>query len=409
MKRRNRMTNGMKFSLVGLASVALGAGTASRGFCGEIREVRAPLFKDLGRHHHKVTTRYQLAQRYFDQGLTLCYGFNHAEAIRSFGAAAKIDPDCAMAYWGIACAYGPNINMPMEESAVPKAWEALQKARALRDKVSAQERDYIDALAKRYRQEAVKERGPLDQAYADAMREVAQKYPDDLDAQTLFAEALMDTAPWNYWTKEKQLKPAAKEAVAVIENILSRVRSHPGADHLYIHLIEAGPRPKLAEPSADRLGKLAPGCGHLVHMPSHIYVRVGRYHDGVVVNERAIKADETYIAQCKAQGVYPNGYYPHNIHLLWYAMDLDGRSKAAIQAAKKVADYTLDLRCGAIEGSRLRYLHLLALARFGHWEDILTAPSPGAEYPFDRAMWHYARGLAFAAGGKPAEAEGEFA
>jgi tetratricopeptide (TPR) repeat protein len=367
----------------------------------------APLFNNLGRHHHPVTTKSKLAQRYFDQGLTLLYGFNHNEAIRSFEGAAIADPDCAMAWWGVAYAYGPNINVPMDAQAVPKAWEALQKAIALRDEASPKEQAYINALTTRYAKTPPEDRAPLDQAYADAMRQVAKDYPEDLNAQTLFAEALMDTSPWNYWLPDKTPKPNAKEAIEVIESVLRRVRSHPGADHLYIHLVEAGPNPEKGVKSADRLGKLAPGAGHLVHMPSHIYVRVGRYHDATKVNEMASLADESYLAQCKQQGMYPGGYYPHNVHFLWFATGLEGRSKDSIEAAKKVSAYTTELRCGAVEGPRQRYLHLLAFARFGKWAEILAAADPGPSYPYDRAMWHYARGLALAATGKAVEAESE--
>jgi tetratricopeptide (TPR) repeat protein len=368
-----------------------------------------PQFKGLGRHHHPITTRWELAQRYFDQGLTLCFNFNHAEAIRSFEAAATADPNCAMAWWGVAFAYGPNINAPMDAAAVPKAWEALQKAIALKPQASAKERDYIDALAKRYAKEPVKDRSALDAAFADAMRALAKKYPNDLDAQTLFAESLMDTSPWNYWQKDHTPKPAAKEALAVIESVLARVPSHSGADHLYIHLVEAGPHPGKGEPSADRIGELTPKAGHLVHMASHIYVRVGRYHDASTVNERASSVDEGYMKKAKPAGTYPGGYYPHNVHFLWYATDLEGRSKDSIAAAKKVSEYTIDLRCGAIEGPRQRYLPLLACARFGKWDAILEHRMPSEEFPFDRAMTHYARGLAFVAKTNVGEAQKEFA
>jgi len=366
-----------------------------------------PRFDGLGRHHHPVTTRWELAQRYFDQGLTLCYNFNHAEAIRSFEAAATVDPDCAMAWWGIAFAYGPNINAPMDDAAVPKAWAALHKAIQLKEKASAKERDYIDALAKRYAQAPVKDRAALDQAFADAMRALAKKYPEDLDAQTLLAEALMDTSPWNYWQEDLTPKPPAKEALAVIESVLARVPSHSGADHLYIHLVEAGPHPEKGVPSADRIGKLTPKAGHLVHMASHIYVRVGRYHDASSVNERASAVDEGYLKKVKPTGTYPGGYYPHNLHFLWYATGLEERSKDSIAAAKKVSHYTLDLRCGAIEGPRQRYLPLLAYARFGRWRDILDEKMPAEEFPFDRAMAHYTRGLAFAALEQASNAVGE--
>jgi tetratricopeptide (TPR) repeat protein len=366
----------------------------------------APRFNGLGRHHHPVTTRLELAQRYFDHGLTLCYNFNHAEAIRSFEAAAQIDPDCAMAYWGVAFASGPNINAPMDTNAVPRAWQAVQKAIGLKPRASEQERDYIDALAKRYSKDVMADRSSLDKAFAAAMREVARKYPTDRDVQTLYAEAVMDTSPWNYWQPDLTPKPEAKEAMEVIESVLKQ-GPHSGADHLYIHLTEAGPHPEKAVPSADRIGKLTPKAGHLVHMASHCYVRVGRYHDAVVVNERASQADEDYIKIAKPNGMYPGGYYPHNVFFLWYANDLEGRSKAGIAAAQKLSQYTMALMCGAIEGPRQRYAPLLAYARFGRWEDILKQSAPAEQYLFDQAMAHYARGLALAATGDPDHAEKE--
>ncbi|HEY0548333.1 MAG TPA: hypothetical protein VGF13_01955, partial [Verrucomicrobiae bacterium] len=340
----------------------------------------------------------------------LCFNFNHAEAIRSFEAAAMVDTNCAMAWWGVAFAHGPNINAPMFDDAVPKAWDALQKAIALKSKAGVQERDYIDALAKRYVKEPLTNRASLDVAFADAMRILARKYPNDLDAQTLFAESLMDTSPWHYWEADLTPKPPAKEALAVIESVLARVPSHSGADHLYIHLVEAGPNPEKGVPSADRIGKLTPKAGHLVHMASHIYVRVGRYHDASTVNERASQVDEGYLKKVKpAPGMYPGGYYPHNLHFLWYATDLEGRSEDSIAAAKKISEYTLDLRCGAMEGPRQRYLPLLACSRFGKWGEILSSPLPAAEFPFDRAMAHYARGIALAAQGEVQGAQEELA
>jgi len=396
-------------TLAGLVAILLVGAGALPVAAREADHSLAPMFKGLGRHHHKITTRYELAQRYFDQGLTLCFNFNHAEAIRSFEAAAAIDPDCAMAWWGVAFACGPNINAPMFDEAVPKAWDALQRAIAAKGKASQAEQDYIEVLAKRYAKEPPKDRSPLDLAYADAMRGLAKKYPDDLDTHTLFAEALMDTSPWNYWQPDLAPKPAAKEALAAIEGVLSRVKAHSGADHLYIHLVEAGPHPDRGVPSADRIGRLTPKAGHLVHMASHIYVRVGRFRDAVKVNERASGVDESYIKAEKPAGMYPGGYYTHNVHFLWYANDILGRSKDSIAAAKKVAQYTLDLRCGAIEGPRQRYLPLLAYARFGRWDDILNEPEPARDYPFDRTMWHYARALALAGQKKSEDANREYA
>jgi hypothetical protein len=369
----------------------------------------APLLEGLGHHHHPVTTRSKLGQRFFDQGWILLYNFNYAEAIRAFEALAALDPECAMAHWGIAFAHGPHVNAPMEDSAVPKAWAALQKAIALKPRASAREQEYIDALARRYQPTPTTNRAALDEAFADAMRLLVQRHPTDLDAQVLFAEALMDMSPWNYWQEDKTMKPTAKEALEAIEFVLKRARRHPGANHLHIHLVEAGPNPEQAERSADSLAKFAPAAGHLVHMPSHIYVRVGRYHDASTANELASKADEIYLAQCRQQGMYPGGYYPHNLHFLWYALGLEGRSANSIAAARKLSAYALDLRCGAIEGPRQRYLPQLAWARFGRWDDILREPAPATNYPYDRAMAHYARALARCAQGSADEAEQEYA
>jgi len=394
----------MKTHLV--LSLAIGLG-------GTVAPVNAaeslpPIFKNLGRHHHEVTTKYQMAQRYFDQGLTLCFNFNHAEAVRSFEAAAQIDPECAMAWWGVAYAHGPNINMPMMPPSVPKAWAALRNALKHKAKASPAEQAYIEALSLRYQPEATGDRSELDKAYAAAMRSVVQRYPEDLDAQVLLAEALMDIQPWDYWTKELTPKPYGGEALRWVEAVLAKSpKGHPGADHLIIHLTESGPNPHQGVPSADRLVSYAPAAGHLVHMPSHIYVRVGRFHDASEVNEAAVEADEKYLRATKATGPYAGGYYPHNLHLLWYATDVEGRSRDSIKTAQKVAGYALDLRCGALEGPRLRYLPLLSWARFGRWNEILRAAQPAAEYSFDLAMWHYARGLAFAATGKGFEASSE--
>lgn len=368
----------------------------------------APLFKGLGRHHWQITTKYELVQRYFDQGLTLLYNFNHAEAIRSFEAAAQLDPDCAMAHWGVAYAHGPNINAPMFPEAVKPAWDAVQRALAFKSKAGAKEQALIDALAKRYAEKPPEDRAPLDLAYAEAMRDVAKRFADDNEVQVFFAEAMMDTAPWNYWTPEQQLKPAAKEAVEAIERVLGRVKAHPGADHLYIHLVEAGPTPEKGVPSAERLAKLTPSAGHLVHMPSHIFLRVGRYHDASEWNDDAMDEDESYIRRVKPTGLYPGGYYPHNVHFYWYSTMMEGRGRDSLKAAQKLAKYTTDLRCGAVEGPRQRYTPVLTQTRLGWWNDVLHTALPGEELPFDRAMTHFARGVAFAAQGKSADAEAEF-
>ena len=361
-----------------------------------------PLFDGLGNYHHPVTTRSKLAQRYFDQGLILLFAFNHKEAIRSFQSAAKIDPDCAMAWWGAAYANGPHVNKPMDKADTARAWEALQLALAAKAKAAPREQAYIMALTKRYQAEHVEDRSPLDKAFAAAMRDLVKEYPDDLDAQTFFAESLMDTMPWDYWLKDRSPKTETEEAFAALKLVIARNPNHPGANHFYIHAVEAGPNPQWGLPSAERLGGFAPSAGHLVHMPAHIYARVGQFHDATLANERAAKADRKFIEHCVAQGFYPGAYYPHNLHFLWQSLLFEGRSKEAMKAAVKVADYAFENYCGpkkALEGPRQRHLPQLTAVRFGWWDQVLVTPKPSATNDFlvDRAMWHYCRGVAFAA------------
>ena len=361
-----------------------------------------PLFDDLGNLHHPVTTSSGRAQRYFDQGLILLYGFNHPEAIRSFRSAATVDPQCAMAFWGVAYALGPHVNRPMTAEDNTGAWAALQQAVALKAAVSPREQAYITALERRYQPGFVEDRSALDRAFADAMRELVRDYPDDLDARTLFAEALMDTMPWDYWAKDRSPKPETEEAFAALRYVIARQPDHPGANHFYIHAVEAGPHPELGLPAADRLRAFAPGAGHLVHMPSHIYIRVGQYAEAILANERAVKADRDYIRSCRAQGFYPGVYYPHNLHFLWWAQVFDGRSEAALRTARRVAEYASDNYCGpskALEAPRLRHLPWLTLVRFGQWDTMLAVAPPAAEKDFlvDRALWHFTRGLALVA------------
>ena len=374
----------------------------------------APLFDGLGAHHHPITTSSKPAQRYFDQGLALCYAFNHAEAIRSFRGALKHDPECAMAYWGIAYASGPHVNKPMNRDDNTRAWDALQKALALKSTVGAKEGAYIDAMAKRYQAEFTEDRSALDKAYAAAMRDVTKQFPDDLDAHAIFSEALMDTMPWDYWLKDRSPKPETEEAFVALRYVINRNPDHPGANHFFIHAVEAGPHPEQGIPSADRLTGYAPSAGHLVHMPAHIYMRVGQYQDAEIANRSAVKADRAYIRHCAAQGFYPGAYYPHNEHFLWYATLFQGRSADALAAAKKTATVALENYCGpkkAVEGPRLRHLPWLTLARFGRWEEVLKIPQPSATNDFliDRAMWHFSRGLAFAAKKQAEQAASEYA
>jgi tetratricopeptide (TPR) repeat protein len=370
----------------------------------------APLLGNLGDHTHPITTNSELAQQYFDEGLILTFGFNHAEAIRSYRDAIKLDPNCAMCYWGIAYALGPNINAVMEPAAVPEAWAALQQALALAPNASEAEQAYIEALATRYSEDPNADRAALDKAYAEAMRELSQTYPDDLDAASLFAEALMDLTPWNYWTKEGEATEYTGEIVSTLEGVLAQNPDHPAANHFYIHAVEASQTPERAVPSADRLTHLVPGAGHLVHMPAHTYWRVGRYHDAVTANEHAIHSDETYIPDYGAQGqFYALAYYPHNIHFLSTAAQMEGNSALAIEAARKVAERISDEAVTAVPPLQdFDTIPFFALVRFGKWEELLNEPQPPADQQYTTGIWHWARGMAYAGTGDLAQAQAEY-
>jgi tetratricopeptide (TPR) repeat protein len=367
----------------------------------------APRLLNLGRHVFPVTTRSKQAQLFVSQGVNLAYGFNHAEAGRAFREAARLDPKLAMAYWGQALVLGPNINAPMAAEEEPKAYELVQKAAALKGHTSARERAYIEALAKRYTGHG-DDRAANDRAYADAMREVARRFPDDLDAAAMFAESLMDLRPWAYWAPDGTPYPGTEEAVAALQRVLTKNPDHPMALHLYIHAVEAH-HPEKAEAAADRLLPLMPGAGHMVHMPGHIYMRVGRYADASAVNEQAIAADEDYITQCRAQGLYPMGYYPHNIHFLWSSATMEGRAQKAIDSARKVAAQVSDAAMEEMPFmAGFRVVPYYALTRFGRWDEMLAEPAP-PDNLYLKGTWHYARGLALAAKGRLDEADTELA
>ena len=359
---------------------------------------KAPLFDNLGDLNYPVTTDSDLAQKYFNQGLTFAYGFNHEEAFRSFEEAARLDSNCAMAYWGMAYVLGSNINMPMDPSAADPAYNAVQKAIAKLDNETQKERDLVEAMSKRYSQNPPKDRSPLDQAYREAMREVYNKYPDDPDIGAMFAESIMDTHPWDYWNKDGTAQPWTPEIISVLESILKTHTDHMGANHLYIHAVEASKDPGRGLSSADRLRYMVPGAGHLVHMPAHIFIRTGRYHEGVLANERAVKSDEEYISQCRQQGFYPIGYYPHNYHFLWACATLEGNSNKAVYAALKTGkippDSLLNM-CGYQTLQHFSVIPLFAYVTFGRWNDIMNYPEPEKERPYMRAVWHYARAMAY--------------
>jgi tetratricopeptide (TPR) repeat protein len=367
----------------------------------------APLFDDLGMHYFTISTNTKESQIFFNQGLNLTYAFNHTEAHRSYMEASRLDANAAMTYWGQAYVLGPNINdhFPDKERR-DKAYEALQKAKGLAPTSSAKEQALIDALTHRYSKDSVDVKA-LNMAYMEAMTTVVETYPNDADILTLYAAAVMNTVPWNYWDKDGNPSPNIKEAKLALEKAMEVNIDHPGANHYYIHMVEL-PKPDLGEPAADRLGTLMPGAGHLVHMPGHIYMRVGRYEDAVKANQLAILADEDYIAQCFAQGMYPLAYYPHNIHFLWSSASMLGDSKMAIDAAKKTAE---KVPIGDLEGNQyyqnFTVTPILAYTRFGLWNEILTTPNPGAQYTYLNLILNYTRGIAFCRKGNLKDAQEE--
>jgi tetratricopeptide (TPR) repeat protein len=366
----------------------------------------APRLQSLGSHAFPVSTKNADAQAFMNQGLNLAYAFNHAEARRAFREAARLDPTLAMAYWGQALVLGPNINAMMEPNDEPHADELVKKALSLRDGASPRERALIEALDHRYSGKADR-RDADNQAYADAMQVVHRQFPDDLDIATLYVESMMDLRPWGYWMRDGQPHAGTAAIVALAEDVMRRNPKHPGALHMYIHLMESV-APDKAEPAADALLPLLPDAGHMVHMPSHIYQRVGRYADAMKSNELAVKADESYIAQCRAQGMYPMAYYPHNIHFLWFAASADGQSQVALQSARKVAAKVDDKALAEIPiTAGFRVVPYWALARFGKWDEILKEPKPPAASAFLVGAWHYVRGLAFVAKGQLAAADKE--
>ena len=368
-------------------------------YLGYAEKPGAPVFKGLGVHTSAAVSRNAEAQRFFDQGVNLLFGFNHAEAIRSFREAARLDPDCAMCWWGMSFALGPNINLPMPPDAVAPAWQALQQAEKLAAKGSPRDQAWIAALAARYANDPKADRHALDEAFAQAMGKLWREHPDDLDAGVFYAEAMMDTQPWDYWQADAATpKGHGGEIVAVLQDILKRAPDHPGALHLYIHAVEASTTPERAESAADRLLTLMPGAGHVVHMPSHIYYRVGRYADAARVNELAAKVDEDYIAACKAQGFYPAAYYGHNIHFLWTSAEMEGRYKVALDAARRLvkAVDAVSLAQQQAQGELFAFTPTATLLRFGKWKELLAEPAPPAALTLDTAVWTYAQGFAHA-------------
>jgi tetratricopeptide (TPR) repeat protein len=395
----NRLRNGISLVVVVVVAGTVGFLARTRNAAPDAAAATVPLFTNLGSFHRPISTRVEDAQAYFDQGMRLTYAFNHAEAIDAFGQALRFDPDCAICEWGIAYAYGPNINAPMDSASGVAAWQAVQRAHALADHASPVERALIDALAVRYAEDPSADRAALDAAYAAAMSDVRSRYPDDADVLVLHAEAVMDLRPWDYWTRAGAPREGTAEILADLESVLAENPDHPGACHYYIHAVEAM-HPDRAVACAERLASLMPGAGHLVHMPAHIYIRTGRWADAITTNEHAVHSDESYIADRRPSGVYPVAYYPHNYHFLSFAATMAGRAEQAVGAARSlVANVPIDVarQVPPVE-PLVPYLHL-TLVTFGRWDEVLETALPPGDLRYATAMTHYARGVALAATG----------
>jgi tetratricopeptide (TPR) repeat protein len=368
-----------------------------------------PLFDNLGTHHHPIKTRSKAAQQYFDQGLRLAYGFNHDEAERAFREAARLDPTAAMPWWGVALVPGPNYNLPMDAARNAQVLDALAKARARAKKTDARERAYVEALAARYSADPKADRAALDRAYATAMAALSRRYPDDLDAATLYAESLMNLRPWKLWNPDGTPAPETSEILSVLESVLKREPNHPGANHYYIHATEASNDPGRALPSAERLKTLVPGAGHLVHMPAHTFIRTGDYLGAAEANAVAARVDEAYMKRAGSQGVYPLMYYNHNLHFLAIAAAMAGQSAVAREPAARVAQAAAPLVKEMPMAEFLVPTPYYVAARFQRWDEALAfpEPQPAADLTATRALRHWVRGVALAARGDVAGAEGE--
>jgi tetratricopeptide (TPR) repeat protein len=392
---------------LGVPLIVLLAALAPAAQHQDKQDAPAVLLAGLGDHRHPVATRNAEAQKFFDQGLNLLYAFNHDEAARSFARAAELDPDLAMAYWGLALVKGPNYNLDADDKQWQAAYDVLQKALKAAEKAPEPERDYVWALAKRYAEGPKADRTRLARAYKEAMGELARKYPDDLDAATLYAESAMNLRPWKLWGPDGKPAEGTEEILKVLEDVLRRNPNHPGANHYYIHAIEASPYPERGLASAARLPVLVPAAGHLVHMPSHIYMRVGDYATAAKCNEQAIAADQAYFKTRSVAGAYPMMYYPHNIHFLAAAHCFAGRGADAQKAASMLTDHVAPhvAEMPMLEG--FLTMRPAVLCRFSRWDDILAAKPPAEKLALTRAIWHFARASACLAKGDSKKAEQE--
>ena len=371
---------------------------------------KAPLFSGLDGMNFPISTDNAEAQKYFNQGMMLAFGFNHAEAARSFFEGTRQDSSCAMCWWGFAYVLGPNYNAGMEKDNFERAYEAVQKARSLSTSCTTKEKDLIDALVYRYNRDTAIERPPLDSAYAVAMRSVHKKYADDVNIGSLFAESLMDLHPWNLWSKDGSMQPWTPEIISVLKNCVTLEPKHPGANHFYVHAIEMSQHAEDAWASADLLRDLVPGSGHLVHMPSHIYIRSGRYHEGVVANQKAVMVDSLYMEACHAQGVYPLAYYPHNYHFISACATLCGESKQAMFGAYATARHAEKKLLSDPAWATLQHYYSIPWyveVKLGLWKEILNSPAPEKDLKYPSVVWRYAQGMALLSQNKIAEARSQ--
>ncbi len=374
------------------------------GFDGTL----TPLFAGLTENFtYPITTTSKIAQKYFDQGLILSYGFNHAEAARSFKEAARQDPDCAMCYWGLGYVLGPNYNSIMNKGVLADANEAIENARLRAHKSSPKENALIHALSKRYPKSYDEDPKPFYKTYADELKKAHEHFPDDQDISALYAEALMDLHPWELWLKTGEPQPWTSEILEIIEGVLKKNPKHVQAVHLYIHATEAGNNPERAIPFANTMRNLIPGSGHLVHMASHTYINSGYYHEGTMANERAVKVDSAYLEKCQVAGVYPIGYYPHNWHFLAACATLEGKGKRALEASQFMAKYVADKGMKHPDRAYLQQFYSIPwhiMIKFSMWDKILSEPQPSDTLIYPQAIWNYAQGMAYSAKGMSKDA-----
>ena len=369
---------------------------------------KAPLFSGLEGIDFLISTKQKAAQRYFEQGLMLSYGFNHAEAARSFYEVTRQDTRCAMGWWGFAYVLGPNYNAGMEKDNFLRAYEAVMKAKKLANSCTPKEKDLIEALSHRYSNDTTLARPQLDSAYAKAMQKVYQKHPKDADIAALYAESLMNLHPWNLWQKNGKMQPWTPEIIAVLKRCLQLNPKHVGGHHFYIHATEMSQHAEEANASADMLRTLVPGSGHLLHMPSHTYIRTGRYHDGVLTNQKAVAVDSLYAVACNAQGAYPLAYYPHNYHFMAACATLSGESKIALKGAFSTSNHAHKKLLRDPAWSTLQHYYTIpwyVQVKLGLWKDITTSKAPDKDLKYPLVVWHYAQGMAMLSENKLVEAK----